>query len=293
MSELLTLENGFAKMRYSFQINRLKQVIDEAEAVVIGAGSGLSASGGIAYTGDRFQNNFADFIAKYHFFDMYSATFYPYDSLEEYWAYMSRHININRYVHPVGAPCRTLLEIMNSKDYFVITSNVDHQFQKAGIDKQKLFYTQGDYGLWQCSVPCHQQTYDNEETVLQMVETQQDLRIPSELVPHCPKCKKPMSMNLRCDNTFVQDNGWRVAAKRYADFINRYGQGKVLFFELGVGWNTPMIIKYPFWRMTGENPNATYICVNSGETSCPSEIERQSICIDADIGHVMDCLRTV
>ncbi len=275
---------------YSDKINRLKAAIDEADAIIIGAGAGLSASGGIEYAGERFQNNFADFIAKYHFSDMYSATFYPYNSLEEYWAYMSRHINVNRYAAPVGKPYTDLLELMKDKDYFVITTNVDHQFQKAGFDKRRLFYTQGDYGLWQCSTPCHNETYDNSETVTRMIDEQKDLHIPAELIPRCPKCGKPMSMNLRCDYTFVQDRGWNAAAKRYEDFIRRHRSMKALYLELGVGSNTPVIIKYPFWKMAAQNPLAVYACVNLSEAVCPREIEKRSICIDADIGQVMDSL---
>lgn len=274
----------------SAQIDKLRQAMDAAEAIVVGAGAGLSTAGGISYTGERFRKNFADFIARYHFADMYSATFYPYDSLEAYWAYMSRHIEINRYEAPVGKPYAELLRLLKDKEYFVITTNVDHQFQKAGIDKQKLFYTQGDYGLWQCSVPCHMQTYDNEETVVKMLREQKDLRIPTALVPHCPKCGKPMSMNLRCDHTFVQDEGWNMAHVRYEEFLHQHEKGRVLYLELGVGENTPVIIKYPFWRMTARNANATYACINLEEAYYPKEIEKQSICIDADIGQAMDAL---
>lgn len=275
---------------YSEQIYKLKQAIHAADAVVIGAGAGLSESGGLSYTGKRFEKNFADFISKYHFRDMYSATFYPYSTLEDYWAYMSRHININRYAQPIGEPLNKLLEKVKDKEHFVLTTNVDHQFQKAGIEKSRLFYTQGDYGLWQCSVPCHNGTYDNEETVKKMLEEQKDLRIPTELIPHCPKCGKHMSMNLRCDNTFVQDEGWHRASSQYKDFIRRNGGGKILYLELGVGNNTPVIIKYPFWKMTAANPHATYACINLEYADCPNELEEQSICIKADIGQAMDSL---
>ncbi|MDR1705801.1 MAG: Sir2 silent information regulator family NAD-dependent deacetylase [Clostridiales bacterium] len=278
---------------YSDKIYRLKTAVSEADAVVIGAGAGLSTSGGIEYTGERFQNNFADFIAKYHYNDMYSATFYPYDSLEEYWAYMSRHINMNRYAAPAGKPFSDLLELMKDKNYFVITTNVDHQFQKAGFDKHRLFYTQGDYGLWQCGEPCHNETYDNAETVALMVSEQKDLRIPAELVPQCPKCGKPMSMNLRCDDTFVQDKGWHTAAKRYGDFLRMHMNLKTLYLELGVGGNTPGVIKYPFWKMTAQNPLAVYACVNLSEAVCPGEIQERSVCIDDDAGRVLSDLVTL
>lgn len=275
---------------YSRQIEKLRQAMSEAEAVVIGAGAGLSTSGGLSYEGVRFRENFADFISKYHFTDMYSATFYPYNSLEEYWAYMSRHIDVNRYRAPVGKPVRDLLKRMEGRDYFVLTTNVDHQFQKAGFDGHRLFYTQGDYGLWQCSGPCHAMTYDNEAHVKEMLRRQKDLRIPTELMPHCLKCGKPMSVNLRCDHTFVEDDGWHAAANRYDDFIRRHKNSKILYLELGVGGNTPVIIKYPFWQMTAGNPGAVYACINLNEEAVPGDIKGQSISIGADIGEILELL---
>lgn len=269
-------------------IARLKQELDTADAVVIGAGSGLSTSAGFTYTGERFQKYFGDFIAKYGFRDMYSGGFYPFDSLEEHWAYWSRYITINRYLDAPKPVYSDLFQLVQEKDYFVLTTNVDHQFQKAGFDKHRLFYTQGDYGLWQCSKPCHPKTYDNEVIVKKMLAEQKDMKIPTELVPYCPVCGAPMSMNLRVDNTFVEDDGWHAAARRYEDFLRRHEGEHILFLELGVGGNTPVIIKYPFWRMTYQNPKVVYACVNLSEAYCPKEIQKRSICIDGDIGY---CLR--
>lgn len=268
---------------YSEQIDRLKKEIETAGAIVIGAGAGMSTSAGFAYDGERFEKNFADFRRKYGFTDMYSGGFYPYQTLEEYWAWWSRQILINRYDVPVGEPYDALLSIVRDKDYFVLTTNVDHQFQLAGYDKKRLFYTQGDYGLWQCAKACHDKTYDNEEAVRKMVSGQRDLKIPSELVPKCPVCGAPMTMNLRCDDSFVQDEGWYAAASRYEDFIRRHEGQHVLFLELGVGANTPGIIKFPFWQMTAQNGHATYACINDGEAMAPREIAEQSICINEDI----------
>ena len=276
---------------YSEQIERLKQEIKSADAVVIGAGAGMSTSAGFSYSGERFQQYFSDFEAKYGFHDMYSGGFYPYDTLEEYWAWWSRMILVNRYEAGVGKPYQDLLELVKDKDYFVITTNVDHQFQLAGFDKKRLFYTQGDYGLWQCSKPCHQKTYDNEEAVRQMVARQKDGKIPSQLVPRCPVCGAPMTMNLRCDMTFVQDDGWYAASGRYEDFLRRHEGMHLLLLELGVGANTPVIIKYPFWQMTAKNPKAVYACVNFGEAMCPREIAEQSICLDRDIKTALGDLR--
>ena len=268
-------------------ITRLKEELDTADAVVIGAGSGLSASAGFTYTGERFRQYFGDFIEKYGFHDMYSGGFYPFDGLEEHWAYWSRYIYINRYLDAPNPVYHDLLKLVQDKEYFVLTTNVDHCFQKAGFDKHRLFYTQGDYGLWQCSKPCHQKTYDNEAVVRRMMAEQKDMKIPSELVPHCPRCGTPMSMNLRADDTFVEDEGWHAAAQRYTDFLRRHEEQHILFLELGVGGNTPAIIKYPFWRMTYQNPKAVYACVNLSEAYCPKEIQKRAICIDGDIGKLL------
>lgn len=271
-------------------IARLKQELDTADAVVIGAGSGLSTSAGFTYTGERFQKYFGDFIVKYGFRDMYSGGFYPFDSLEEHWAYWSRYIYINRYLDAPKSVYQELLKLVQGKDYFVLTTNVDHCFQKVGFDKQRLFYTQGDYGLWQCSRPCHQKTYDNETIVKKMVAEQKDCKVPAELVPRCPVCGAPMSMNLRADDTFVEDEGWHTAARWYEDFLHRHEGQHILFLELGVGGNTPVIIKYPFWRMTFQNPRAVYACINQNEAYCPPEIENRSLCIENDIGEVLTAL---
>lgn len=272
---------------YSFEINRLKNEIKTADAIVIGAGAGLSTAAGFTYNGERFEKYFSDFIEKYNFRDMYSGGFYPFASLEEHWAYWSRYIYINRYMDVDNGVYKRLFELVKDKDYFVLTTNVDHQFQKAGFDKHRLFYTQGDYGLFQCSEPCCQETYDNEECVKDMLEFQENMRIPTELIPRCPKCGKPMTMNLRSDNTFVQDDGWYRAAERYEEFLRRHKNLHILFLELGVGYNTPAIIKYPFWQMTVKNPKAVYTCINSGEAFCPELLKRQAVCINKNINEIL------
>lgn len=230
-------------------VEQLASAIASADAVVVGAGSGLSTAAGFTYAGSRFERLFSDFIAAHGLTDMYSAGFYPFETPEEQWAYWSRHIWHNRYVPAPRDTYAKLLKLLQGTDFFVITTNVDHQFQQAGFPKERLFYTQGDYGLWQCSVPCHRQTYDNREAVEAMVEQQHDRRIPTDLVPRCPRCGAPMAMNLRCDETFVEDEGWHRAAERYTDFLRRHEHGRILYWELGVGTNTPGIIKYPFWSL--------------------------------------------
>ena len=291
----------------SGELDALRQKLAEADAILIGAGAGLSAAAGFAYSGERFRRYFGDFAAQYHFADMYAGGFYPYGSLEEYWAYWSRYIWINRYMDAPKPVYSRLYDLVKGKDYFVLTTNVDHCFQKAGFDKARLFYTQGDYGLWQCSVPCHNETYDNEATVRKMVEAQGfafaengdlyvpdgiklKMKVPSELIPYCQHCHKPMSMNLRADATFVEDAGWHAAARRYEAFLRQCRGKKVLYWELGVGMNTPGIIKYNFWQRVWQDRRAFYACVNLDEAYCPPELAARSACIKGDIGAVLEQL---
>ncbi len=288
----------------SSQVDRLRHCLQSADGVVIGAGAGLSTSAGFTYTGARFETYFSDFIEKYGFPDMYSGGFYPFETFEEHWAYWSRYIWINRYMNPPNPVYETLFQLVRKKDYFVLTTNVDHCFQKAGFSKDRLFYTQGDYGLFQCSRPCHKKTYDNETVIRRMVELQgfrilsdgtleppkdraPEMTVPTHLIPRCPLCGKPMTMNLRADSTFAEDEGWHAAAQNYKTFLREHRRARMLFLELGVGSNTPVIIKYPFWQMTAKNRNATYACINYGEALAPSEIRNRSICIDGDIGEVL------
>ena len=271
----------------SEQLEQLQTALQDCDAVVIGAGAGLSTSAGFVYTGERFEKYFSDFTAKYGIKDMYSGGFYPFATPEEHWAYWSRYIYINRYMDAPKPVYDDILKLVQDKDYFVITTNVDHCFQKAGFDKKRLFYTQGDYGLFQCSEPCCQETFENETAIREMVRRQEDMKVPTELLPVCPHCGKPLTMNLRSDNKFVEDEGWHRAAERYENFLRTRAGGKILFLELGVGYNTPVIIKYPFWQMTAKNPNAIYACINQGQAVCPQEIQRQAICINIDLGNAL------
>ena len=272
---------------YSAQIEKLQAALEQADAVVIGAGAGLSTAAGFVYGGERFKRYFSDFEAKYGFHDMYSGGFYPFPTREEYWAYWSRFIMINRYRDAPKPVYGDLLRLVREKDYFVLTTNVDHCFQKAGFDKKRLFYTQGDYGLWQCSGPCRSETYDTEAAVRAMRESESNMHVPADLLPVCPHCGRPLTMNLRADDKFVEDEGWHRAAERYADFLRTRGGQHILLLELGVGYNTPVIIKFPFWQMTKQNPKAVYACINTGDAVCPRDIEKQAICIDADIAEAL------
>lgn len=273
--------------KYLKNIEILKEKLAFADCIVIGAGAGLSTSAGFTYSGERFEKYFSDFAGKYGFGDMYSGGFYPYNSREEFWAYWSRYIYINRYVNAPNDLYNRLFDLVNGKDYFIITTNVDHCFQKSGFDKKRLFYTQGDYGLFQCSEPCCRETFDNEKQILKMYNSQKNMKIPTELIPKCPNCGKEITTNLRCDDKFVEDEGWRSAAQRYNDFIRTRAGQKILFLELGVGYNTPAIIKYPFWKMTAENKNATYCLINYGQSYCPDEIKSRAVCFNCDIYKVI------
>ncbi len=290
---------------YDELIKRLKEEIRTADAVVIGAGAGLSTSAGLTYSGERFDKYFFDFAKRFGIRDMYSGGFYPFPDEETRWAWWARHIYFNRYIDPPKPVYTTLLDLVKDKDYFVITTNVDHQFQRAGFDKKRLFYTQGDYGLFQSENPAIQKTYDNEEWVMEAMKAQGFVRntdgifqvpengelkmqIPEELIPKCPDDGSDVTMNLRADDSFVEDEGWHRASAAYSDFLRRHADLHVLYLELGVGANTPVIIKYPFWQMTLANEKAVYVCLNYGESFCPKEIEDRSICIDRDIGEVLE-----
>ena len=282
----------------------LKERIAQADAVMIGAGAGLSTAAGFVYSGERFNRYFSDFSQKYGFHDMYSGGFYPYKTQEEFWAYWSRYIWINRYMDAPKSTYYDLFRLVRGKDYFVLTTNVDHCFQKAGFDKARLFYTQGDYGLFQCSKPCCKKTWDNESMVRDMVLSQgfiirernkmilpegtiAAMTVPTELLPRCPNCGRPFTMNLRSDDKFVEDEGWQNAAVEYEAWLTAHQHRKIIFLEIGVGYNTPGIIKYNFWQQVYQNPEATYACLNTEETRIPGEIADQAILISGDSGQVI------
>ena len=270
-------------------IEKLKKLIDEAEVVVIGAGAGLSSAAGFEYGGDFFKEHFPE-MHKLGYKDMYSAGFHHFNSSGEKWAYWAKQIFYTRY-QGVKELYKDLLDVVKDKNYFVITTNVDHQFQLAGFDKNRLFYTQGDYGLFQCSTPCHNKTYDNEDFIHKMLKETKDNKIPSYLIPKCPICGKEMTTNLRCDDKFVEDDGWHKAAKNYQNFLEDNKNKKILFLELGVGWNTPVIIKYPFIRMTHQFNNAYYACINKGDNYVPDEIKSKSLIVNEDIKKLIELIK--
>lgn len=305
-----TILSNDPEMSFAQKVSVLQEQLANAEAVVIGAGSGFSTAAGYTYSGERFEKYFADFERKYGIRDMYSGGFYPYPTMEEFWGFWCRNIWINRYAPIPSNLYGRLLALVQDKEYFVLTTNVDHCFQRSGFDKKQLFYTQGDYGLFQSRSPggaANNRTYDNYEAIRRMIlhegyqigkkgelivpkDTEIGMTVPSDLVPVCPDDGNLMIPNLRCDDSFVEDQGWHQAAKRYQDFLGRHEQLPVLYLELGVGMNTPVIIKFPFWKYTRQNPNSFYACINLGEAGCDREIVKRSVCLDADISRVLEAL---
>ena len=304
---------------YEGDVEKLAELIRDADALVIGAGAGLSTAAGYIYTGERFNKYFADFRDRYGIRDIYSGGFYPFPDMETYWAWWSRHIWVNRYAPVPSDLYERLLSAVEDKDYFVITTNVDHCFQRAGFDKERLFYTQGDYGLLQSIRPrgaSAGKTYDNEDIVREMLLAQGfeirgdgelvipegkalsadadkgiTMQIPRSMVPVSPDDGSLLTTNLRADDSFVEDAGWHAAQARYKAFLDAHTDDRVIYLELGVGGNTPVIIKYPFWGMTLQNPNAIYVCINKGEAAAPERIADRALCMDADISQVIRDLR--
>lgn len=284
----------FQEMSYEEQIKLASTYIKNADYILIGAGAGLSSAAGLTYSGKRFEENFKEFIDKYGMTDMYSAGFYPFPSEEARWGYWSKHSYINR-IEPEGLPLyRQLLKIIESKDYFVLTTNVDYQFQKSGFDESRIFATQGDYGLIQCMHGCHNKTYDAIEMFNQMNQAVKDCLVPSYMVPKCPVCGGPMTMNLRCDQYFVEDEKWNIAADYFDKFLKTIKNKKIVLLELGVGFNTPAIIRFPFEKMMRENNNATLVRLNLDEAIVPKNFGKRAIGINEDLNKsISDLLERV
>lgn len=291
------------------RVSKAKDLLKNADYVLIGAGAGLSTAGGFEYSGKNFDKYFSDFGKKYGFTDMYSGGFYPYKTLEEKWAFWSRYVYVNRYMNKnANKLYAQLFDLVKDKNYFIITTNVDHQFQLAGFDKNKIFYMQGDYGLFQCEVPCHNKTYDNEQLILKMLMSQNFLEktndgytithrskwkmvIDSNFIPKCPVCGKNMTMNLRADDTFIQDNGLEEHLKLYEKFLCETKGKKLVLLEIGVGYNTPVIIKYPFEKMTYQYENINLIRFNKDYAICPKEIKEKTILFDENISEIFNLLK--
>lgn len=267
-------------------IENIKKLIDEAEYVLIGGGAGLSSSAGIEYSGKRFEDTFKEFIEKYHFTDMYTSGFYDFKTQEEKWAYWAKHMYINDIGMKATDLYKEILELVKNKKYFVITTNVDDQFYKAGFDKDRIFATQGSYAYIQCSCACHDKIYNATDMVKKMVENIKDCKIPSELVPKCPVCGENMEVNLRKDAYFVQDDNWYRQNERYGEFLDNTKDKKVLLLELGVGFNTPGIIRHPFEQMTYNNNEWNLVRINKDNTSTFFDIEDKIIKIKDDISAV-------
>ena len=283
----------FQKTSYEEQIAKAAEAIKEADCVIVGAGAGASAAAGLTYSGSRFTDNFAEFIEKYgkeYMPDMYAAGFYPFPTQEAKWGYWSKHSMINRFLPEALPLYKQLYELVKDKDYFVLTTNVDHQFQKAGFEEARIFATQGDYGEIQCEKDCHQTVYQAEKIFRQMDQARKNCEVPTYMVPRCPICGGNMTMHLRCDNHFAEDEAWHEAADRYADFLDSLDGKKVVLLELGVGFNTPVIIRLPFEKLARENNKITLIRLNLNEAVVPASLGERAIGIIADMKQSVDDL---
>jgi len=275
---------------YEARINNAKYALEKADYILLGAGAGLSAAAGLDYSGKRFTDNFSDYIEKYGLTDMYTATFYPFSTPEERWAHWARHIDVNRFSQSATPLYMDLLKLAQCKEYFVITTNVEAQFAKAGFPTEKIFATQGDYAYLQCAKGCHDKLYYNEALIKQMLSETNDCKIPSALVPKCPVCGGPMTVNLRKDDYFVQDDAWYTAHGRYEAFLKKVENKRVVFIELGVGFNTPGIIRYPFEQMTYRNEQATLLRLNRDFPTGEKENEQKTIAFAEDMPRVVTAL---
>lgn len=272
---------------FTQRLDRAKKVIEEGDYIIIGAGAGLSTAAGIEYSGERFEKYFRDFIDHYHFTDMYSSGFYPFETSEEKWAYWARHIFANRYDVGKTSVYQKLRKLVENKEYFVITTNVESQFWINGFEDERIFATQGDYGLLQCGKACHDKLYPNENQVYEWLENTNDFKIDSELIPYCPVCGEEMDLNLRKDNYFVEDKKWHQMNRNYYNFLKNI-DGKFVFLEIGVGFNTPTIIRYPFEQMTYNNEDATLIRLNLDYPNPIPENKDKTISFDENVEEILD-----
>lgn len=269
-------------------LEQSKRLIHDCDVVIVGAGAGLSTAAGLHYSGKRFTDNFPDYISKYQLTDMYSSAFYPFQTLEEKWGYFSRHIKLNRFDAEVGLVYKNLKCILDEKEHFVITTNGDDQFFRAGFDPENVFATQGHYNLFQCKVACHDTLYENEEMVNQMVEQQKDCKIPTELIPTCPVCGGELVAHLRMDQYFVENEDWHKASQRYQQFLQSCIGKKVVFLELGIGFNTPSIIRWPFEKMVVQFNNSYLIRVNMDNVQPSYDIQDKGVLIEGDIAEFVE-----
>lgn len=283
----------FQNIPYDEQVKQASVLIREAEIILIGAGAGVSTAAGLTYSGERFTDNFSEFIEKYgstYMTDMYAAGFYPFPTQEAKWGYWSKHSLINRFLPSALPLYKQLYETIKEKDYFVLTTNVDHQFQNAGFQEERIFATQGDYGNIQCEKGCHPKIYDAEDLFYKMDQARRDCLIPSYMVPQCPVCGGNMTMHLRCDRYFVEDENWHEAAGRYHDFLKKIEKKNAVLLELGVGFNTPTIIRFPFEKMVRENKGLSLIRLNMNEAFVPESFGNRAIGIGGDMAKVISDL---
>lgn len=276
---------------YSSRILQAKQAIKQADYIIIGAGSGLSTAAGLLYSGEKFEKDFREFIEKYHFDNLYSASFYEFKTQEEKWAFFAKMIKLNRYNEKPLKLYQELYEIVKNKEYFVLSTNVDGQFYNSGFDKDKIFEVQGDYSYLQCENACHNKLYNNKELVEKWLRNTKNCKIPSDLVMKCPVCGGNMDMNLRKDANFVQDENWYRQSEKYEDFLSRSKGKNVVLLEIGVGFNTPGIIRFPFERMTAISEKTTLIRINKDYPNPMLEIKNKTNSFDEDTNKIIEDLK--
>ena len=276
---------------YNSRIIQAKQAIEQADYIIIGAGAGLSTAAGLLYSGEKFKKDFKEFIEKYHFEDLYSASFYNFKTQEEKWAFFAKMIKLNRYNETPLKLYQELYEIVKNNEYFVLSTNVDGQFYNSGFDRKKVFEIQGDYSYLQCENACHNKLYNNKELVEKWLRNTKNCKIPSDLVMKCPVCGGNMDMNLRKDANFVQDENWYRQSEKYEDFLSRSKGKNVVLLEMGVGFNTPGIIRFPFEQMTANNVKTTLIRINKDYPNPMLEIKNKTISFDEDTNKIIEDLK--
>ncbi|WP_029608954.1 deacetylase SIR2 [Mycoplasma simbae] len=268
----------------STNIKQLYNLIEQAEAIVLGIGSGMTSADGIGYTGARFEANFKDFIDEFKFLDMLQASVYHFDNIQNYWAFHSRFMELNYFDQPASESFLKLKEFLANKNYFIITTNSDNALEAAEFDEDKIFYIQGKYNLLQCSQMCHNRRYSNDDAVRKMIAEQKNMKVDLDIIPRCPECNDFLEVNKRLKGKgMVEDERFFGEKAKYEYFIEQNKDKKILFWEIGVGYSTPMLIKHPFWEMTQKYQNAHYLAMNNKSYRLPAELKPKTTVWTQDI----------
>lgn len=281
-------------MNYIEKIQHLSELIYNTDAIVIGGGSGLSSAAGYNHYhwSSVFLKQMGVFQEHYGFTSPFAGFYHCFSSLEEQWAYYAAYTRAIQTAD-IGKPYLDLKNIIGNKPHFIITTNIDGQFERVFSTKHICDF-QGNFRYFQCSQPCHDTIYNNETSIEKIFFNINKFRVPSELVPRCPKCGRQMVPWVR-DDAFLEGESWKLSLKNYYDFLEKWllqnNSSKVLLLELGVGDMTPSIIKLPFWEITEKNANVTYVCINKNKSSMPMHIKDKSLHITGDLSLVLEELK--